>query len=105
MLSVLIYILVVAAVAGVVYLLASAIFGRGEEMAPLPPSGTPTKLPSANLGGDDVRQVRFQQVVRGYKASEVDWVLERLAGEIDELRARIHAQHAPDTEPNKENPW
>jgi len=29
--------------------------------------------------------------VRGYKASEVDWALERLALEIDELRAQLGA--------------
>jgi DivIVA domain-containing protein len=43
-----------------------------------------------------VRGLRFQQAVRGYRMAEVDWVLERLADELDrtgserdELRARI----------------
>ena len=33
--------------------------------------------------------LRFQQVLRGYKAAEVDWALGRLAEEIDELHGRI----------------
>ena len=48
------------------------------------------------IEGDDVRGLRFQQAVRGYRMAEVDWVLERLADELDrtgserdDLRARI----------------
>ncbi|SDZ02455.1 DivIVA domain-containing protein [Saccharopolyspora shandongensis] len=87
--SALIYLFVVLAVAAVVYLLASLVFGRGEQLAPLPPGSTPTRLPPADIEGADVRALRFQQVLRGYKASEVDWALERLAGELDELHGRI----------------
>jgi DivIVA domain-containing protein len=85
----LIYLVVMVLVAAVVYLLASAVFGRGEELAPLPPGASPTRLPADDATGDDIRAVRFQQVLRGYKMSEVDWVLERLGTEVDELRARI----------------
>lgn len=87
--SALIYLFAVLAVAAVVYLLATLVFGRGEELSPLPPDSTPTRLPPADIEGADVRALRFQQVLRGYKASEVDWALERLAGEIDELHGRI----------------
>ena len=83
----LIYLLVVLAVAAAVFGLASAVFGRGEEMAPLAPGATPTRLPVGDVGGDDVRALRFQQVVRGYKMSEVDWVLDRLAAELDQVAA------------------
>ncbi|GAA2811668.1 DivIVA domain-containing protein [Saccharopolyspora taberi] len=89
MASALIYLLVVLAVAAVVYLLASLVFGRGEELEALPPGSTPTRLPPADVEGSDVRALRFQQVLRGYKATEVDWALERVAGELDELRGRI----------------
>jgi DivIVA domain-containing protein len=85
----LIYLVVMILVAAVIYLLASAVFGRGEELPPLPPGGSPTRLPAGELGGDDVRAVRFQPVLRGYKMSEVDWVMARLSTEIDELRARL----------------
>jgi DivIVA domain-containing protein len=85
----LIYLVVMILVAAVIYLLASAVFGRGEELPPLPPGGSPTRLPAGPLAGDDVRAVRFQPVLRGYKMSEVDWVMARLSAEIDELRARL----------------
>ena len=85
----LIYLVVMILVAAVIYLLASAVFGRGEELPPLPPGGSPTRLPAGEVDGADVRSVRFQQVLRGYKMSEVDWVLARLSTEIDDLRARL----------------
>ncbi len=87
--SALIYVLVVGLVAAVVYLAAAALAGRGEELAPMPPGSTPTRLPAADLCGADVRELRFQQALRGYRMSEVDWALHRLAGEIDTLRARL----------------
>ncbi|WP_018684030.1 DivIVA domain-containing protein [Actinokineospora enzanensis] len=89
MTTALIYLVVMVLVAAVVFLLASLVFGRGEELPPLPPGGTPTRLPGHDLTGDDVRQVRFQLVFRGYRMTEVDWVLKRLGGEIDQLRAQV----------------
>ena len=100
----LIYLVVMVLVAAVIFLLASAVFGRGEELAPLPPGASPTRLPAGDVTGDDVRGLRFQQVLRGYKMSEVDWVLERLSTEVDRLRDRVaeleghppvHAQAQP----------
>ena len=92
----LIYLLIVVAVAAAVFGLAAAVFGRGEELAPLAPGATPTRLPVGTIEGDDVRGLRFQQAVRGYRMAEVDWVLERLADELDrtgterdDLRARL----------------
>lgn len=89
MTTALIYLLVLVLVAAVVYLLATVVFGRGEQLAPLPPTASPTRLPSESISGDDLRSVRFQQALRGYKMSEVDWVVERLAGEVDTLRSRV----------------
>jgi DivIVA domain-containing protein len=88
-LTVLTYLLVMVAVAAVVYLFASLVFGRGEELAPLAPGATPTMLPAVGITGDDVRTLRFQQVMRGYRMSEVDWALSRLASELDELQGRL----------------
>lgn len=76
-------------VAAVVFLLAAVVFGRGEELAPLPPGSSPTRLPAGDITGEDVRNVRYQLVLRGYKMSEVDWVMGRLGAQIDELRARV----------------
>lgn len=83
------YLIVMAVVAAVVFLGASLLFGRGEELAPLPPGATPTYLPPKALTGADLRTIRFAQVVRGYRMSEVDWALERAAGELDRLRSRV----------------
>lgn len=83
----LIYLVVMMLVAAVVFLLASVVFGRGEELPALPPGASPTRLPSSGVTAEDVRDVRFQLVVRGYKMSEVDWVLRRLSVELDDLRA------------------
>ncbi|MGH4018016.1 MAG: DivIVA domain-containing protein [Pseudonocardiaceae bacterium] len=85
----LIYLVVMALVAAVVFLGASLVFGRGEELAPLPPSATPTRLPAAALTGADLRTVRFPLVLRGYRMSEVDWAIERAAAELDALRERV----------------
>jgi DivIVA domain-containing protein len=85
----LIYLIVMVAVAAVVFLLAALVFGRGEELAPLPPGASPTRLPADDVTPQDVRELKFQQVFRGYKMTEVDWALQRLATEVETLRARV----------------
>ncbi|MGQ0574951.1 MAG: DivIVA domain-containing protein [Pseudonocardia sp.] len=87
----LIYLLVVAAVAALVFAVAATVFGRGEELAPLPPGATPTRLPTGEITGDDVRELRFQQALRGYRMEEVDWALDRLADELERVTAERDA--------------
>lgn len=87
--SALVYVLVVGVVAAVVYVAAAFLAGRGEELEPMPPGATPTRLPARDLTAADVRGLRFQQAFRGYRMSEVDWALDRLAAEVDALRARL----------------
>ncbi|MBV9010609.1 MAG: DivIVA domain-containing protein [Pseudonocardiales bacterium] len=87
--TVLVYLTVAAVVAAVVFLTASLVFGRGEELPALPPDATPTWLPEGPIAGDDVRALRFSQVLRGYRMSEVDWALQQAAAELDALRARV----------------
>jgi DivIVA domain-containing protein len=94
----LIYLVVMLLVAAVVFLLAAVVFGRGEELAPLPPGSSPTRLPAEDITGEDVHEVRFQLVLRGYKMSEVDWVMRRLGVELDELRARVADLEAAERE-------
>lgn len=89
MLTILLYVLIIALVGAVLFLIASAVFGRSEELAPLLPGTTVTVLPAADVTGEDVRALRFQQTLRGYNSSEVDWALERLGNEIDALREQI----------------
>lgn len=89
MTTVLIYLVVMVFVAAVVFLLAAVVFGRGEELEPLPPGASPTRLPAHDVTGSDVAQVSFRVVPRGYKMSEVDWVMGRVGGELDQLRERV----------------
>lgn len=96
MTNALIYLIVMVAVAAVVFLLAALVFGRGEELAPLPPGASPTRLPSDDITAEDVRELKFQQVFRGYKMSEVDWALQRLATEVETLRARVQELESSD---------
>ncbi|NMO88816.1 DivIVA domain-containing protein [Actinomycetospora sp. TBRC 11914] len=95
--SALVYVLVVGVVAAVVYAATAFLAGRGEELEPMPPGATPTRLPARDLTAVDVRGLRFQQAFRGYRMSEVDWALDRLAAEVDALRARlaVHEGAAP----------
>jgi DivIVA domain-containing protein len=92
----LIYLAFMVLVAGLVFLLASLVFGRGEQLPPLPPGASPTRLPAADLTGEDLRDVRFQLVLRGYKMTEVDWVLQRAGNELDRLRSRVAELEARD---------
>jgi DivIVA domain-containing protein len=86
---ILLYLLVLIVVAALLFVIASAVFGRGESLPPLPHSTTLTTLPATGVTGADVDAVKFGQAFRGYKTSEVDWVLARLGSEIDQLRGRL----------------
>ncbi len=92
MVTAVLYVLLVALVAGLLFVVAALVFGRGEELAPLPRDASPTRLPDHAIDADDIRDLRFQQTFRGYKASEVDWALQRLANEVERLRA-VAAAH------------
>ena len=88
---ILLYLVVLILVAVVLFGIASLVFGRGEQLPPLPQATTATVLPASEVTGADVEAVKFTQVLRGYKTSEVDWVLDRLGTEIDQLRAALAA--------------
>jgi DivIVA domain-containing protein len=85
---VLLYLAVLVLVAIVLFVAASLLFGRGEQLPPLPRGTTATVLPAVGVTGADVDAVKFTQVLRGYKVSEVDWVLDRLARELEALRGQ-----------------
>jgi DivIVA domain-containing protein len=95
MTTVLQYLVIAAVVAAVLFGIALFVFGRGEQLAPLPARTSPVDLPERNISGDDVRTVRFAMAARGYRMSDVDWALERLADELDRTRARL-AEVDPD---------
>jgi DivIVA domain-containing protein len=91
---VLLYILVLVLVAIVLFGVVSLLFGRGEPLPPLPRATTPTALPASGVTGADVDAVKFTQTLRGYKTSEVDWVLDRLGQELDLLRGQLTSVQA-----------
>lgn len=91
---VLLYLVVLVLLAVVLFGAASLLFGRGESLPPLPRATTATMLPASGVTGADVEAVKFAQVLRGYKTGEVDWVLDRLGQEIDQLRGQLAAVHA-----------
>jgi DivIVA domain-containing protein len=91
---ILLYLVVLILVAVVLFGLGSVLFGRGEVLPPLPAATTATALPASGVTGADVDAVKFTQTVRGYKTSEVDWVLDRLGQELDLLRGQLAAVQA-----------
>lgn len=94
MTTVLQYLVIAAVIGGVIFAIAVFVFGRGEQMAPLPPRTSPTELPDEAITGQDVRSVRFPMALRGYRMSDVDWALERMATELDGLRAQLTERSA-----------
>lgn len=98
MTTVLQYLVIAAAIGGIIFVVAVFVFGRGEQMAPLPARTSPTELPDDGITGQHVRGVRFAMALRGYRMSDVDWALERMATELDELRAQLAERTEPAAE-------
>ena len=104
------YVIALLVIGGLLFLAASYTFGRGEEMAPVLPDGTPVELPDDRLAdGDDLRALRLSVAVRGYRMDEVDWLLDRLSEQVDtrdreiaRLRSVLHVE--PVEEPADPDP-
>lgn len=61
--------------------------GRGGSMAEVYDDRPDSRVQADGpLTADDVRRVRFSTAFRGYRMSEVDALLDRLAVELDEAR-------------------
>ena len=68
--------------------------GRGGSMATVFDDRPDSRVPAdRNLTGEDLREVRFSSAFRGYRMSEVDALLDRLAAELE---AREHPGEGPD---------
>ena len=104
MLGFVLFVVGVLLVAGLLFLGASLLLGRGETQPPADPERSPVELPDDRpVTGDDVRALRLSVAVRGYRMAETDWLLDQFAqildrrdAEIAELRARLHSA---DTDP------
>lgn len=73
-------VLVVLAMGGVAVIAS----GRGGAMPPAYDDRPDLRLPDGVLHSADLRRVRFSLAVRGYRPSEVDALLDRLAGQLDD---------------------
>ncbi|MFD1246923.1 DivIVA domain-containing protein [Nocardioides ginsengisoli] len=95
-------VLIVLAMGGVAMLAA----GHGEPMSPAyddrPDAVLPTDRP---IAGGDLRTVRFSLALRGYRMSEVDALLQRLAHELEQ-REQAASEPAGEhvAEPHRERP-
>src|SRR3712207_3097095 len=85
---------------------------RGETQPPAELDRSPVELPDDRpVTGDDVRDLRISVTARGYRMTEVDWLLEQFAEALDQrdaeiasLRARLAEQQetagTPEPEPH-----
>lgn len=86
-------ILIVLAMGGI----AAVASGRGRGLAPAHDDRPDALVPAEGpLGAGDLRRVRFSLAFRGYRMSEVDVLLDRLA---DQLESQPEAQPATPDEP------
>ncbi len=106
MLSFLVGIAAVAVVGALLFLGGSVLLGRGETRPPAELDRSPVELPDDRpVTGADVRALQVSVAVRGYRMTEVDWLLEQLAQaleERDEVVAALRAQRparAADADP------
>jgi DivIVA domain-containing protein len=116
----------VLVIGGLLFLGGSLLLGRGETQPPAEQDRSPVELPDDRpVTGADVRGLRISVALRGYRMTEVDWLLDQFAQTLDErdqeiagLRARLdraergpapapppagerpHEQHQLDAEPH-----
>jgi DivIVA domain-containing protein len=74
--------LVVVGVAGILFGSAALAVYEGDVLRDASPDDRDTSLPDAAVQPEDVTELRFDMVLRGYRMSEVDDVLSRLAAEL-----------------------
>ncbi|MGH3414773.1 MAG: DivIVA domain-containing protein [Marmoricola sp.] len=72
--------------------------GHGESLAPATDDRPDLQLrPDGLLTADDLRRIRFTTAVRGYRADEVDALLERLAWELHQRERWADEGDQPDS--------
>jgi DivIVA domain-containing protein len=74
-------VLIVLAMGGVAVVAA----GRGDSLGPAYDDRADVRLPADGpVTGKDLRALRFNTALRGYRADEVDALLDRLAAQLDD---------------------
>ena len=80
----------VLVIGGLLFLGGSLLLGRGETQPPADLDRSPVELPDDRpVTGDDVRALQISVAVRGYRMTEVDWLLDQFAQAFDERDAQI----------------
>lgn len=98
MLGFVVFVIGVLVVGAVLFLLSSMLLGRGETQPPAELDRSPVELPDDRpVLGDDIRALQMSAAFRGYRMTEVDWLLDQFAQVLDErdaeiatLRAQLH---------------
>ena len=88
-------VLIVLAMGGVAVLAAGKGRPLAEEYGDRPDALVPA---TGRVGAEDLRRIRFSLAVRGYRMSEVDALLDRLASEIEQ------AEKKPDEKTDEKKP-
>jgi DivIVA domain-containing protein len=85
----------VLVVAGLLFLGSSLLLVRGETQPPAELERSPVELPEDRaVTGDDVRALRISVAVRGYRMTEVDWLLDQFGQVLDQRDEEIAALRA-----------
>jgi DivIVA domain-containing protein len=103
----LVFVIGLVVVGGLLFLGGSVLLGRGETQPPAELGRSPVELPDDRpVVGDDVRALRISVAFRGYRMTEVDWLIDQFARVLDERDAEIaqlradrpgrHGAHAAD---------
>jgi DivIVA domain-containing protein len=86
----LVFVIGLLVVGGLLFLGASLLLGRGETQPPAEFGRSPVELPDDRpVVGDDVRALRISVAFRGYRMTEVDWLLDQFAQVLDERDTEI----------------
>ncbi len=95
MLSFLLFVVGVLIVGGLLFLGASLLLGRGETQPPADLDRSPVELPDDRpIAGDDLRALQISVAFRGYRMTEVDWLLDQFAQAFDERDAQLAERDA-----------
>ena len=90
MLAFVAFVVGVLVVGGLLFLGASVLMGRGETQPPAELDRSPVELPDDRpVTADDIRSLRISAAFRGYRMTEVDWLIDQFALVLDERDAAI----------------
>jgi DivIVA domain-containing protein len=98
--SFVLFVVGVLVVGGLLFLAGSLLLGRGETQPPAQLDRSPVELPDDRpVTGDDVRALRISPAFRGYRMTEVDWLLDQFAQVLDERDEEIARLRAREADP------